>query len=99
MKVIKDLISLLLPVVVHLMQTTGTGLNLFGFVFFFINVLFIKLYLALHQHFNAKDSFSGIWNVVLPGSNNILPCLKLSKEISSNKNKVFILLAFAQKRN
>lgn len=97
MKVIKDLICLLLPVVVHLMQTTGTGLNIFGF-FFLINVLFIELYLALHQHFSAKVSFSGIWNVFLPGANNILPCLKLSKEISSNKNTVCALLAFAQKR-
>lgn len=61
-------------------------------------MLFIKLYLAWHQHFNAKDLFSGIQNVFLPGSNNILPCLKLSKETSSNKNKVFILLAFAQKK-
>lgn len=98
MKVIKDLISLLLPAVVHLMQTTGTGLNIFGFGFF-INLLFIKRHLALHQHFSARDSFSGIWNVFLPGANNILPCLKLSKEVCSNKNTVCVLLAFAQKRN
>lgn len=52
MKVIKDLISLLLPVVVHLMQTTGSGLKRFGFVLF--NVLFIKVYLGLDQHFHAK---------------------------------------------
>lgn len=32
MKVIKDLISLLLPVVVHLMQTPGTDLKRFGSV-------------------------------------------------------------------
>lgn len=35
MKVIKDSVSLLLPVVVHLMQTSGTGLNIFGFGFFY----------------------------------------------------------------
>ena len=84
MKVIKDLIYLLLPVVVHLTQTTGTGLKRFGFVLF-INVLFIKLYLGLDQHFHAKDSFSGIWNMFLRGANNILPWLKLSMEISSTK--------------
>jgi len=80
------------------MQTTGTCLKRFGFVLF-INVLFIKLYLGLDQHFHTKDSFSGMWNMFLPGANNILPWLKLSIEISSTKRRFFSCLLLFERQD